>query len=115
MLLARHHGKAGTANEITGGLHVSADAGPSTVTGSSIHTKITQRKHLLFRVVGATKEMHPLQSGQEEEGAGEEMAGSPRALTQLVDRQLVEQISHQSEKARSTSRETEGTESRTAQ
>lgn len=44
MLLARHHGKAGTANRITGGLHASADVGPISVTGSSTHTKITPRK-----------------------------------------------------------------------
>lgn len=72
MLLARHHGKAGTANKITGGLHASADAGPFTITGSSTHTKITQRKHLLFRMVGACreppKEMHSLQRGGKEGG-----------------------------------------------
>lgn len=56
---------------------MSAGAGPFTITGSSIHTKI---KQLLFRVVGATKEMHTLRSGQEEEGAAEGMAGSPLSL-----------------------------------
>lgn len=56
MLLARHHGKAGTANRITGGLHASAGAAPFTTTGSSTHTKITQSKQGLAGVVGACRE-----------------------------------------------------------
>lgn len=81
MLLARHHGKAGTANKITGGLHASADAGPFTITGSSTHTEITQRKHLLFRVVGACgKPPRRCTVCKREEGRDkgrEGMAGSP--------------------------------------
>lgn len=80
MLLATHHGKAGTANRIKEDFHVSADAGPFTITGLSTHTKITQRKHLLFGVVGACGEPprrctvckgEGRKEGGKERGAGE--------------------------------------------